>query len=264
MGFWDRFVWAVYFGLARHAPSGRPAAARVAQTALSRQAFAPSLGDASLAMLLALLPAGSAARALVTAEARSRGVLDPARLLAAALAATPRRVEEVVECFRPPDAETRNAALAALLEPGGLLLFENLHLFLARRFLIDPGNASLPPFVARLIARGIRNYAHIPYGTVDSIGYLYRYVCRSTGPGASLPAISPPALGPVWFANLTAPERRLVLGAMNWGEETQEAFFLHYCGLLCVERIAFVMDGQGAYDVDSLVAGLEACWEDVL
>lgn len=264
MSFWDRLVWALYFGLDQHAPAGRLAALRIVEMALSRQAFLATLGNGSLLLLLALLPLSSPHRVAVVALAQARQLFDPAVRLAIGRAAAPLRLTEVVESYRPQAQDTRNAAMAALLEPGHLLLYENLHLFLARRFLIDPDNPDLRLLLGWVISRATSRYARIPIGTVEYLCYLYRVVFWHTGPNATLPAMSPPSLNPGWYVNLQAEERHLIRAAIGWPEETQELFYLHFCALLTVEQIGCVLDLVGPGDPDAIIHDLEQCWDAVL
>lgn len=264
MSFWDRFVWAVYFGLGQRAPTGREAAVRIVEMALSRQSFLAGLSDGSLLLLLALLPGTSPYRAAVAALAQARQLLDAPRLLAASRDVGPRRLTEIVESYRPPAQDTRNAAMASLIEPGHLLLYENLHLYLARRFLIAPDNTDLLALVENLISEATDRYVGIPFETVDYLCYLYRVARHHTGPTASLPAMSPPSLNPAWYVNLPAEERHLIRAVVGWPEETQELFYLHFGALLPVEQIGCVLDLQSPGDLDAILVDLERCWGAVL
>ena len=73
MSFWDRFVLALYFGLAQDLPTGRDAALRILDIALTRGGLPVcALSDTSVLLLLALLPRWSPHRPGVVALAFSR------------------------------------------------------------------------------------------------------------------------------------------------------------------------------------------------
>ena len=99
MPFWDRFILALYFGLAWHLPVGRDAALRTLDRAIARGRLTLAhLNDTSLLLLLALLPAASPHRPAIANLAALRG-LDAAHALLIQLlhAAAPPRLTEVVE-----------------------------------------------------------------------------------------------------------------------------------------------------------------------
>jgi hypothetical protein len=248
MSFWDRFIWALYFGLAQHLPVGRDAALRILDLAVARGRLAlPGLNHTSLLLLLALLPDDSPHREDVVTLALSAGVdQHPVRISHLLQAAVPHRLNEFVEIYRLSGPDLRAVALHALLAPNELGLLEDLALYLARRFLINPTNPDLLALVTGLIAEATQRYARIPLGTVDYLTWLYRVVGWRTQPGEPLPDISPPSLEPAWFQVLTEAEQRFVEVCANVLEETaKDLLCLHFYALLTVEQIV------AAWELDS-------------
>ena len=160
MSYWDRFILALYFGLAQPLPAGRDASLRILDWAISRGRLSfSSLNHTSLLLLLAMLPENSPHRPAVVSLAVSHGLgHNPIQFSQLVQTAAPPRLNEVVELYRNAagpnlhDVALRGAALNALAAPNELGLFENLTLYLARRFLINPTNSDLRVLVTSLIA----------------------------------------------------------------------------------------------------------------
>jgi hypothetical protein len=212
MPFWDRFVLALYFGLAQHLPAGRDAALRILDRAIERERLSLfCLNDTSLLLLLALLPETSPHRAtaagLVVAH---QPHLGPVQVLQRLRAARPARVVDLVEMSRSPGWQLRQLVLDALCAPDQLGLIENLCLYLGRYYLLDPARLELRGLASGLIAEGTRQYYAAPLGAADYEALLYRRVyCQTTSP-AQPPPTAIPACPPDWFVALDPEEQQFL------------------------------------------------------
>jgi hypothetical protein len=166
MPFWDRFVLALYFGLAQHLPQGRDATLRVLDRAIARERLSlAALSDTSLLLLLALLPATSPHRPAVEGLVTDRDLLqDPAHLIQLLQAVIRRRATELIEIARAPVPAVRQIVISALAAPAELGLIEELCLYLGRLHLLNPASPQMHNIATGLLARATRRYLGIPAG----------------------------------------------------------------------------------------------------
>jgi hypothetical protein len=266
MSFGDRLVLALYFGHAQYVPWGREAALRLLDVAVARGRLSPAgLSDTSLVLLLALLPSNSPHRPAVEGLVTSRGLHQNPAELARLSQAAPARLAELVAIQGASGRPLRDAALGALLAPNGLLLVENLRLYLARRFLINPNDPELDSLVTTLINQATERFARIPPGTVDYLGWLYRVVQWETRPGVDLPGLSPPALGPDWYQALPADEQHFINAYLDLDDRPADLLHLHFSALLNVQQIVEALhEGPQPPTAEAVVRRLEECWNVVL
>jgi hypothetical protein len=265
MPFWDRFVLALYFGLAQHLPLGRDAALRILERAIARRRLAlAALSDTSLLLLLALFPATSPHRPAVEGLVTDRGLLqDPAHLIQRLQAVIRRRTTELTEIARAPAPAVRQVVITALVEPAQLGLIEELCLYLGRLHLLDPASPELRNIAAGLLPRATRRYLGIPPGTVDFVGWVYRVARAETrSPEEPLPSDFPPGPPPGWFQGLEPDEQRFIdPGLLHLPEEAVDLLCLHFYAGLTVEQIVGalrLLQRRGA--ADAVVCRLEESW----
>ncbi len=160
MTFWDRFIWALSFGLAQHLPVGQASARRILDMAIDQGWLTlggvncTPLNDASLLLLLALLPDDSPHRPQV--ENRVTAIecgRDPAFLIALLQTVAPPRLTEVLEIYRSSEDHLRALAFNAVLVANSCWVPSNLRLYLSRRFLSDPESQILLDCVGDLLGK---------------------------------------------------------------------------------------------------------------
>jgi hypothetical protein len=267
VAFWDRFVLALYFGLAQRLPAGRGAALRILDAIARGRLSLSSLNDTSLVLLLALLPEGSPhRREVVSRLGPPRLTLAPPQLISVLRNVAPPRLAELVEIARPPGPQVRAAALNALMATN-LGLIEGLALYLCRLFLFDPSHPALRNLVARLIVEATQRYVRIPLGTMDYLTWGYRVVrVRTRSPEMPLPSGFPPGPRPAWFMALSPEEQRFIDDCLHYlPEPAVDLLYLHFYALLNVEQIVgalHLVRPHGA--ADAVVRRLEESWGVIL
>lgn len=175
MGFWDRFIRALSFGLAQRHPTGRDAALRLFALAMDRGRLRlEGLADGSLLLLLALLPGSDPRRSELSALAAQRGCLgNPVNVLWLLLGNVPARVTETVELGRADDPVTREASRQALFAPNRLRVVETLGLYIARHRLINPALVQLRQIVLDFLDLALERYRRVEVGTLDFVAFAY-------------------------------------------------------------------------------------------
>lgn len=268
MGFWDRFVRAMWFGLAADPGNDGGAAVRTVDRAFARGRLRPpDLDDVSLYQLSALLPAGSSHGPAVLAVARARGLHlrtdAPDRLRAAA----PPRLDDFLELGRH-GTSFRPLIQIALRQPVAVELLEAASLFYGRMWLTEPAGPPNWPGMSGLLDEAVRRYLRIPAGTYDFSAYLFRRVrWYSHLVGVAFPCLIPPG-PPPGLADLGADERQFLDAvSLDLDQRSQEVLYLHFYGRLTARQIVatFWLERprqQGL--VEAVVRRLEAAWEVVL
>jgi hypothetical protein len=270
MPFWDRFVLALYFGLAQHLPVGRDAALRILDEAIARERLSLSgLNDTSLLLLLALLPELSPHRPTVVNLGASRGLhVNPVHLIQLLQAAPPPRLIEIVELGRVPGPHVGTVAfLQAILAPNRLGVVENLCLYLGRLYLLDPNRGPVRSLTLNLIGEATQQYLQHPLGEVDYLSFVYGYArVQALSLEVPLPTVFPPGPRPGWFQGLAQEEQQFIDACLrDLSEPCLDLLYLNFYARLTVEQIADALHSESQQsDADAVASRLEECWSTIL
>jgi hypothetical protein len=266
--FWDRFVLALYFGLAQHLPVGRNTALRIFDRAVAQGRLTLSaLNDTSLLLLLALAPTSSPHRQTVLGLATSRALLTNSIGLIQHLrdAALP-RLNDILEISRAPDWQIRQLVFDALCEPNQLGLVEDVCLYLSRHYLLDASGLQLRNLAIGLVGQAARRYVRIPLGTIDFQASLYQLVRQQAlSPPQPPPTVFPPGPRPGWFVGLDAGEQHLIDTCLLYlSLQDVDVLYLSVYARLTVAQMTVALNRPPPGAGDAIVHQLEACWNAVL